>query len=426
MMTCCMAMLFGLGLFIPSTLADSTVLITSDTVILLSGPGITLILASGSSLVSYSADTTTLVMNLDADSTVTVKSSNLFRLTNSLGRSTQCSGVDYSYLNLTAESPTTVTVTPSTTVACTSGGGGGGGGGGGAVYPPSINSFLASPSSVLSGQASALSWSVSGASSVRITPAVSATSLNPASGTVTVTPASTTTYTLLAANAYGQNATATTTVTVIASVPKASFSPISQLPSQSATITSPAYCLVNRAGTFFLILDGIRHGIANPGLLFSHGYNFSDAIPDTAAYQSLESDDLLGPNDGALVKSPNDSTVYLISGQAKHGFTSADFFRALGFKFSSVLTIPTPQLNALAEGKVISDPAARHLPGTSVISRGTVYFLDDTARRAYPSLAVFNTWNLRHDFSRVGLANAADLALPPGPAVTPRPSCTGQ
>jgi hypothetical protein len=504
----CIVVVLSLGSFVPAALAGNTVSIASDTSVLLSGFSITLILASGSSMVSYSADATTLTLNLDAGSNVTVKSNNLYTLTNSQGKTTQCSpSPAYSYATFSATGPGTVTITPTLTVACsgtapviaafsaaptsitlgqssvlswslsgadtvsidngigpesnassssatvspsqtsiytltatnyigtttaqttvtvTAPSGGGGGGGGSVITPPTIGSFRVLPASILAGQSSIMSWSLTGASKVNITPSVSTNSLSPLSGTATVTPSTTTIYTLVAANVYGQSATASTTVAVVASnadsQPPPASEPAKLLPPSSA----PAYCLVNHAGTFVLILNGIRHGIANPGLLSTFGYSFRDAATDTAAYQNLPSGDLLWPNNGALVKASGNPTVYLISGQAKHGFTSASVFRGLGYKFSSVLTIPAPQLDGLTGGSLVSDRSARHLPGANVISHGTVYFMDDTARSPYPSLAVFNTWNLRNDFSRVLPANAADLALPIGPIVPPRPSCSGQ
>ena len=172
---------------------------------------------------------------------------------------------------------------------------------------------------MLSGQSSTLSWSLTGASTISITPAVSTGSLNPISGTATVTPTSTTTYTPVASNAYGQNVAATTSITVVVAGNAGSqLSPtIPQQPNEptppAASSTAPAYCLVNHAGTFFLILNGVRHGIANPGLLHSYGYGFGDAVTDTATYQTLPSGDLLGPGYGALVKTWGNSTVYLIS-----------------------------------------------------------------------------------------------------------------
>ena len=245
--------------------------------------------------------------------------------------------------------------------------------------------------------------------------------LSSSSGTATVTPLSTTVFTLTASNAYGQSVTATTTVSVIPQSPGPE-SPTSEQPSVSAT---PAYCLLNNQGTYVLILEGIRHGIANPGLLFSHGYTFTDAIADTAAYQSLPTGDLLGPNDGSLVKTPKDPTVYLVADGQRHGFTSASVFRSLGYKFTSVLTIPEAQLRALPEGQSISNPKSRHLRGATIISRGTIYFVGSGSLYPYPSMSVFNSWNLKNDLSKVLPANAADLAQPVGDPVTPRTSCAG-
>lgn len=74
---------------------------------------------------------------------------------------------------------------------------------------PTISSFTASPTTVSSGGSSTLSWTVSNASYVIISPgkgAVRDTSIN-------VTPSQTTTYTIYATNQYGRT-TATTTVTV--------------------------------------------------------------------------------------------------------------------------------------------------------------------------------------------------------------------
>jgi fibronectin type 3 domain-containing protein len=339
-------------------------------------------------------------------------------------------GTTYRYYVAAFDAAGNVSATSTTATATTQSpapSAGGGGGGGIVITPPTIILFSASPAGILAGQSSTLSWSLTGASSVSITPNVSKSNLNSLSGTATVTPSSTTIYTLAAGNTYGQSVTATVTVTVMASnaglqPPLASGLDNLPLPSSS----SPAYCLVNAAGTFSLILSGIRHGIANPGLLYSFGYSFSDAVTDTPAYQSLALGDLLWPDDGALVKAPGNPTVYLISGRAKHGFTSASVFLGLGYKFSSVLTIPAPQLNGLTTSSLASDRSARHLRGAQVSSHGTIYYLGETQRSPYPSLAVFNTWNLHNDFSRILPANAADLALPLGPLATPRSSCTGQ
>ncbi len=65
--------------------------------------------------------------------------------------------------------------------------------------PPTISSFNASPGSIALGQSSTLSWSVSGATSLSISPNIGAVT----GGSLTVTPTTTTSYTLTATNAAG-------------------------------------------------------------------------------------------------------------------------------------------------------------------------------------------------------------------------------
>ncbi|MDD5311599.1 MAG: hypothetical protein PHO26_01000 [Dehalococcoidia bacterium] len=75
---------------------------------------------------------------------------------------------------------------------------------------PTISSFTASPTSVTSGNTATLSWNVTGATSVSISPNIG--TVLPG-GTYVVTPAATTTYTLTATSS-GGNSTATATVTI--------------------------------------------------------------------------------------------------------------------------------------------------------------------------------------------------------------------
>ena len=79
---------------------------------------------------------------------------------------------------------------------------------------PSISSFTAGPASISPGGSSTLSWTVTGAASIAITPG-SFTSTS-ASGSTNVSPAATTTYTLTATNSAG-SVTATAVVTVTSS-----------------------------------------------------------------------------------------------------------------------------------------------------------------------------------------------------------------
>jgi len=80
---------------------------------------------------------------------------------------------------------------------------------------PIINSFSANPSTIIVGESSTLSWSVTDATSVTINQSIGSVSLI---STTTVSPATTTTYTLTATNAIG-SVTATTTITVNPALP---------------------------------------------------------------------------------------------------------------------------------------------------------------------------------------------------------------
>ena len=66
--------------------------------------------------------------------------------------------------------------------------------------PPAINLFSADPDTILPGESSTLTWSVSGAASIEIDQEIGVVA---ASGSVEVSPENTTTYTLTATNAHG-------------------------------------------------------------------------------------------------------------------------------------------------------------------------------------------------------------------------------
>jgi hypothetical protein len=168
----------------------------------------------------------------------------------------------------------------------------------------------------------------------------------------------------------------------------------------------------------------MKKGITNPGMLYSYGYEFQDAVTATQSDSALSQSDILLPEDGALVKKPGDPTVYLIDGRMKRGFVSAEVFTGLGFKFTSVLTVTAPELDRMTLGTLISDPKAAHSPGLNINDNGTVYFVHSNARMPYPSLLVYNSWNKDNDFTAVVPANDADRQMPVGSFVPLRNMCS--
>jgi hypothetical protein len=112
---------------------------------------------------------------------------------------------------------------------------------------PIILSFTASPASIGPGESSLLSWSVSGATSLSITPGVGVVT----GSSMTVSPPATTQYTLVAANAYG-TASAKTTVTVVSAPPSSASFFIEPLPSIDRPTSHPTV-IVDAAGGVHIV-----------------------------------------------------------------------------------------------------------------------------------------------------------------------------
>ena len=302
---------------------------------------------------------------------------------------------------------------------------------------PSITSFTASPASITVGQTAMLAWVVIGTS----TPVVS---INIGLGTqagksIAVSPTITTIYTLTATNSAGS---ATAQVRVVVN-PQTTATPggTGNLPGNvintnlnnivvyipPAPVVTPVNFpiinrlkLINHQGTYYFIQNGQRYGITNPGILNSYGFTFSNAKTSTEEESGLPVSGLLSPEEGSLVKTAQNPTVYLISNGQKHGFTSVKVFTGLGHKFSSVLTVTAPELDVVPQGDIISNANARHPKGVNIVSKGTIYFVGQDTIYPYPSIQVYNSWNIKNDFTNVVPANSADLYLPVGGAVEER------
>jgi hypothetical protein len=178
--------------------------------------------------------------------------------------------------------------------------------------------------------------------------------------------------------------------------------------------------LINSNNTIYLIQDQQLHGFTLPAVLASYGYTVSQAISASTADQALPVGAVMLPNEGSLVKDPNDPEIFLVSGQQLHPFVSLDVFSGLGYSLSSVFEISTTDLHALPVGDAITSSASAHLRGTEVVSGQTVYWIGSAGRYAYDSINVYNSWHLQNDFSKIVPANNADLLLPLAGISSPR------
>ena len=144
----------------------------------------------------------------------------------------------------------------------------------------------------------------------------------------------------------GGSSGATTPVTTSTSSPVSTTTPavahehpsIPSIGLPSSASSASLIRLVNDHGTFYVIVNGQRYGVTDPGILNSYGLNFKDATAATAPDLALGVAANLPPASGSLVKTA-DPTVYLISGRQRYGFVSSKVFTGLGYKFSSVLTV---------------------------------------------------------------------------------------
>jgi hypothetical protein len=140
----------------------------------------------------------------------------------------------------------------------------------GKVSQPTINSFAANPTSITSGVSSTLSWAVTGASSLSITPgAFTSTSAN---GSTSVSPAATTTYTLTATNSSGST-TSTATVTVTANSGK---------PVINSFSANPASITAGSNSTLSWTTTGASSLSITPGTFTSTSANGSTSVSPTA------------------------------------------------------------------------------------------------------------------------------------------------
>lgn len=182
----------------------------------------------------------------------------------------------------------------------------------------------------------------------------------------------------------------------------------------STTLAFTNIKLVTEGSTYFVIVNNKRYGVTNPGILFSYGLEFNDARPQTQSENTLPYTETLKPGDGALVKKPNDSTVYLIFDNSKHGFISESVFNSLSYKFSNVLEVTANELDALSIGSVVSDLNMAHPNGTFVNQDGTIFRVSEGKKYGIPNMEVYNTYTIDNSFKYVVPANSKDRSLPLG------------
>jgi hypothetical protein len=193
-------------------------------------------------------------------------------------------------------------------------------------------------------------------------------------------------------------------------------------PSSTAN-TSLAFAdvrLVFEGPTYYVIKDNKRYGVTNPEILHSYGLEFKDGRPETPEENLLPFLETLKFGDGSLIKKPNDTTIYLIFDNQKHGFTSEQVFKSLGYSFANVLEVTANELDSLPLGSVLDNHNIAHPTGTHINLDGTIYRISQGTRYSIPNMEVYNSFNIDNSFRYVVPANAYDRLLSEGGVMTIR------
>jgi hypothetical protein len=151
----------------------------------------------------------------------------------------------------------------------------------------------------------------------------------------------------------------------------------------------------------------VRRPYTSAGAFLSYGFNsFSNVINANAGDLELPVGDFIPPQDGSLMCSdrlPDKGTCYLIVRAKKAGFTSADVFTGLGFRFTNTMS---GDVSWMESDDLINDPNEPHRSGVLINSNGTIQLVAASGLVGIPSLASFNSWG--YSFRSVVPANAAD------------------
>ncbi len=182
-------------------------------------------------------------------------------------------------------------------------------------------------------------------------------------------------------------------------------------------------CLIKDQNNFRLTLDGQFFGLTSPQILDSYGFEFKDAIVATTKDKAAPIIGNVLPADGSLVKSKESGLTYIIENGQRRPFPSLLIFIKSGYKISSIYTISLSELNNIPLGSVINSADVSHPRGVNIKDGNTIYWMGSQTRYAYPSLAVYNSWNVDNNFTKVVPANAQDRQVPIANILEAPPSC---
>lgn len=112
---------------------------------------------------------------------------------------------------------------------------------------------------------------------------------------------------------------------------------------------------------------------------------------------------------GALLKPLDNPTVYIISGDKKRPFPSAEIFLAMGYSFKHVMIDRDGLLPLVTTGYPVASAAWPHPEGTLVNDRGAVFLVTGQGKMGIQSAEIFESHGF--DWARIVPANNSDRKL---------------
>jgi len=164
-------------------------------------------------------------------------------------------------------------------------------------------------------------------------------------------------------------------------------------PTGSSITTYPDGTLLKGSDNkVYVVSDGTKRYITGPALFADLGYQWSDVLSVSSGHLSLYSDgtDITSstshPN-GALVKTSNGTSIYLLESGVKRGIATPQIFEARGYKWNQVISITQTELASYATGADIATyPNGTLLRNTS---DDKVYLISDGKKRLIPGPIFF-------------------------------------
>jgi hypothetical protein len=142
-------------------------------------------------------------------------------------------------------------------------------------------------------------------------------------------------------------------------------------------------------------------------LLWSSPSQSKQVVPQSQLYPTVSVLGTTAYADATLLG--DQGTIYVMEFGLKRPIASMNVFTALGYRLDNVNYVDT---QSIPLGAAITSAQTRHVRGTLVNHKGTLYFIGKDLKYPFPNMDVLHSWGV--DLDQVVPANSYDLVLPTG------------